>query len=795
MLVSYKWLQEYIEIPWDPEELADRLTMAGLEVEGLQPLAGDLSRFYVGYVESCEKHPRADKLQICIVDVGEQGKFKIVCGAPNVAAGQKVPVALEGAKLPNGMEIVHTEIRGEPSKGMICSQQELGISDDHEGIWVLPEDLIPGSPLAESIGLDDVILDVSVYANRPDCMSVLGIAREVAALTGGHVQMPAIDYVEKEQAITERTSITVENEELCPRYTASLLDGITLQPSPLWMQLRLRAAGMRPINNVVDITNYVMLETGQPLHAFDFDQLKENRIVVRTAREGEKMVSLDGVTRELTPAMLMICDAHDPKCIGGVMGGLDSEVTERTNTILLETANFAALNIRRTSRALGLSSESSARFEKGIDASGTMFANKRAIHLLQKFASAQAYAGHIDINSVHRELTTIEFDLNEMERILGITIPKKEIKSILESLEFTVDKWESELWDITVPSHRPDVEIQADVIEEIVRIWGLDKVPVSLPHDSSSDGGQSTRLIVSDQLRQILVGTGIQEALSYSFGREDNNDRLLRFNKPMIKIQNPISEDLIALRHSLLPGLLSAISLNSSRQQYRVALFEIGATYIGEAESDKQPKEEMQLGITLWGRRNPINWGYAEENYDFYDIKGILETLLPKSPELTWTGGKNPSFHPGRQGSIMFNGEEIAVYGEIHPAVQRNFRVPGRVYAAEIYFERILELFFATPYFAELPRFPAVERDLAVVIDKDQPVGDLMNYLQSLSGEILQEVLVFDVYEGKPIPEDKKSVAFSFRFQADRTLKDDEVNKIMDQCLQGLQSKYGADIR
>lgn len=795
MLVSYKWLQEYVEIPWDPQELADKLTLAGLEVEGIEPLTGDLSRVYVGYVLSCEKHPQADKLQICQVDVGKQGKYSIVCGAPNVAEGQKVPVALIGAKLPNGMEIVKTEIRGVTSAGMICSQQELGLSEDSEGIWVLPKELEKGAPLAETLDLDDVILDVSVYANRPDCMSVLGIAREVAALTGGHVKMPAIDYTEKEETIDEHTSITVKNTELCPRYTAALLDDISLDASPLWMQLRLRSAGMRPINNVVDITNYVMLETGQPLHAFDFDRLEERRLVVRTAHDGEEMVSLDGESRTLTPEMLMICDARDPKCIGGVMGGLDSEVTDDTSTILLETANFAALNVRRTSRALGLSSESSARFEKGIDASGTLFASKRAIHLLQNLAEAKVYAGHIDINSIHKEPTKIRFDLNEVKRILGIAISKKTMKTILESLDFTITEINDVLWEITVPSHRPDVEIPADVVEEIVRIWGLEKVPASLPHDSSADGGQSERMTISDKLRQVLVGAGVQEALSYSFGRNDNNERLLRFNQPMIKIQNPISEDLVALRHSILPGILTAINLNASRQQSRVALFEIGATYIGDIQANKQPKEEVQLAIALWGRRNPINWGLQEENYDFYDIKGLLETILPKSSDLVWTKGDNPSFHPGRQGSIKYNGEEIAIYGEIHPAVLRNFKISGRVYAAEIYFERILELFALQPYFVELPKYPSVERDLAVVIDKSQPIGELMDYLQSLSGEILREVLVFDVYEGQPIAEDKKSVAFAFRFQADRTLKDQEVNQIIEQCLQGLQSKYGAEIR
>ncbi len=794
MLVSYKWLQDYVHIPWDPEELASRLTMSGLEVEGISPLAPDLAGVYVGLVVEAEQHPNADSLKLCSVDVGQQGTYSIVCGAPNVAKGQTVAVALEGAKLPGGLEIKPTEIRGVLSKGMICSQEELGISDDHDGIWVLPEGLMPGQPIVSALDLDDVILDVSVYANRPDCMSVLGVAREVAALTGGELRMPQVDYVEIDTPVTERTNVTVEDSQLCPRYTAALLEGVSLGESPLWMQLRLKGAGMRPINNVVDITNYVMLETGQPLHAFDFEQLAEGRLVIRKAKPGEKMQTLDEVERELSPEMLLICDAQDPKCVAGVMGGLDSEVTEQTTTILLETANFASLNIRRTSRALGLSSESSARFEKGIDPSGTLFASKRAIHLLQKLAQVRVYAGHIDVDSSSKEPTIIDLPLEEVDRLLGVAVPQKNSREIMERLEFVVEPVSPELWRVRVPSHRPDVKVAADLIEEIVRIWGLENLPSTLPADTSSSGGQSTRATVADQIRSVLVGAGIQEALTYSFGRSDNNDRLLRFNQPMMMVQNPISEDLAGLRHSLLPGLLTAIGLNASRQQTRVALFEIGANYVGPVPVTKQPLEEMQLSLALWGQRNPMSWGLAEEDYDFYDLKGILELLLPQS-ELVWKKGENPSYHPGRQGSVRLGDQEVVVYGEVHPGVLRNFKISGRVYAAEIKLEQIVDLFISTPSFRSLPKYPGVDRDLAFVVDKSQGVGDLMEHLKELGGELLQDITIFDVYEGKSIAEGKKSVAFSLRFQGDRTLTDDEINVIMERCVQGLHLKFGAEIR
>lgn len=794
MLVSYKWLQDYVDIPWGPEELAHRLTMAGLEVEGVTPLAPDLPKVFVGKVLEINKHPDADKLAVCKVEVGEQGEFSIVCGAPNVRAGQTVPVALVGACLPGGLEIKPTKIRGVASEGMICSQDELGIGEDHEGIWVLPNDLQSGEPLVDALGLDDVILDISVYANRPDCMSIIGIAREVAALTKGELRLPAVDYVELDTSITEQTSVSVEDKERCTRYTAALAKGVTLAESPLWMQMRLKGAGMRPINNVVDITNYVMLETGQPLHAFDFEKLAEGRLVIRRAEPKETIVTLDGEERELTTEMLVICDAKDPKCIAGVMGGLDSEVTQQTSTILLETANFAALGTRRTCRHLGLSSESSSRFEKGVDPNGTIFASKRALHLLQDLAGAQVYAGHIDINSVSDQETVIDLKLSEVTRLLGVTIAKHTIIDILERLEFKVEELTSELLRVAVPSHRGDCEIAADLIEEVVRIWGLENLHTTLPADTSSSGGQGKELDVADHVRQVLVGAGLMEALSYSFGRPDNNDRLLRFNQPMIEVQNPISEDLSAMRHSLLPGLLNAISLNSSRQQDRVALFEIGATYVGELPLVKQPREETQLALTLWGRRNPVNWGLNEDNFDFYDLKGILEILLPAT-ELTWRQGANPSYHPGRQGSIVYQGTEIAVYGEVHPQVLRNFKISGRVYAAEIQLEKILDLFNQTPHFKNLARYPAVERDLAVVVDEQQAVGELVNHLEKSAGKLLQKTTVFDVYAGKPIPEGKKSVAFSLRFQGERTLTDDEINAIMDKCVEGLNTQFGAEIR
>ena len=794
MLVSYNWLKEYVDIPWGPYELADRLTMAGLEVEGVERLGPDLKNVHVGKVEAVKAHPNADKLTICSVNVGELGSYSVVCGAPNVKQGQTVAIALPGAVLPGGFKIAKTTIRDVASSGMLCSEKELGIGEDESGILILPDDLEIGQCLVEALGLDDMILDVSVYANRPDCMSMLGVAREVAAIGGTQIRYPAIDYVENDQHISELTSVQVENDKKCSRYTAKLLGDLKIGSSPLWMQMRLRAAGMRPINNVVDVTNYVMLELGQPLHAFDYNQLKENRVVVRTAKPGETIVTLDGETRTLNESMLVICDAEDPKCIAGVMGGQDSEVTEDTTTILLESANFEAVSVRRTSRKLGLASESAVRFEKGIDPHGTVFAAHRAAHLLERIAGAKAYSGIIDQSAVEDRKAEIELCPNRVNELLGVKVPKDDMITILKGLDFEV-KPSSDTLIVTVPSYRRDIEIEADLVEEIARIWGFEKIPTTFPVGVTTIGGQGPLLQLSDYVREVLVGAGLYEALTYSFIRPDSNARLLRNKEPeMIKIQNPISEDLSAMRHSLLPGLLSAVSTNANRQQSRAALFEIGSVYLGEVPLKTQPLEELRLGIVLWGNRHDLNWAHPEEKFDFFDVKGLLELLFQSMP-FEWETGQNDSLHPGRQGRVIYNGEEIAYYGEVHPAVLRNFRVPDRAYVAEVRLEPAAEYFGRVVEFKDLPRFPSVDRDLAVVVDALQPVGELVSLLQEEGGDILKSVTVFDVYQGKPIPADRKSVAFSLHFQADRTLVEKEVNDVMEHLIELLSTMFGAEIR
>ncbi len=799
MKVSYRWLQEFVEIPWSAQELADRLTMAGLEVESVESIAPALDQVVVGEIEEITVHPNADSLNVCQICVGEERKT-IVCGAPNVAVGMKVPVALEGVILPNGMQIKSVDLRGVKSYGMACSEVELAVGDDASGLMVLPSESPVGHSVSAALGLDDLVLDVSIYANRPDCMSMIGIAREVAALLGTRITYPNVNLVESNLPIEELASITVEAQEKCPRYSARLLQNIEIGPSPQWIQQKLRAAGMRPINNVVDITNFVMLETGQPLHAFDYDQLAEHRIVVRTALDGEELITLDGEKRSLTKDMLMICDANQSACIAGVMGGENSEVTESTTSILLESANFAAANIRRTSRRLGILSEAAARFEKGIDPHGTLLALNRAADLLHRYAAAQVAKGVLDVNHVTSHKQTVELSPKRVNQLLGTDIPEQEMISMLTSLELVIDD-SSAPWQVTVPSFRQDIELECDLIEEVARLWGFDNVPVTLPSGLTSQGSTSVTQRRCDLLRTTLVGAGLSEAINYSFVHPKNIERVglkdvERYSR-QIPLQHPLTEDYSVMRTTLIPGLLDCASRNLSRQQQRVNLFELGAVYIPEKlPLQAQPREQRYLSLLLTGPRQKSHWDVKAENYDFYDLKGYVELVLSQfSGEFVWECGEFPVFHPNRQGQIRLGKQVVGGYGEIHPRVQKEYRIVERVYVAEIDLDTLLQFPKKTSLFMALPKFPAVDRDMALLLADDVQVADVVNTLQLAGGELLKKVEVFDVYQGAQVSQGMKSVAFSFIFQGNHTLTDEVVNQQMKLMYQSVQQKYKAEIR
>lgn len=799
MKISYRWLKDYVDFTWDAEELADKLTMVGLEVESVEDLAPEITEVYVGEILEIEPHPNA-KLNICQISVGDK-VLNIVCGAPNVRVGMKVPVAVEGAVLPNGTEIKATDLRGVMSYGMACSEVELGLGEDDSGLLELPDEVTVGTDLITALSLDDQVIDVSIYANRPDCMSVIGIAREVAALAGTKLKYPTVNVVESERQITDLTSVEVIDTKKCPRYSVRVIENITITDSPLWMQQKLRTAGMRPINNVVDITNFVMLETGQPLHAFDFDKLTENRIVVRTPKTEEKtFVTLDGVERDLTAEMTLICDEKEPVCIAGVMGGENSEVTSETKNILLESANFAAANIRRTSRAISVSSEAAARYEKGIDPSSTVIAVDRAAALLAEYANGSVACGIIDVDNSGAEEKNIKLRPQRVNQLLGTEIPELTMVEILEHLEFTIDQ-SHQPWLVTVPAFRRDLELETDLIEEIGRYWGFENIPTTLPGGSSAQGGESYSLTVRDQLRARLVGYGLSETMSYSFV-SPNSLKLSKLSEVdeyanTIPLANALTEDLAVMRTTLMPSLLDCVTRNVNRQQSRVSLFEISSIFVAqELPLLNQPQEPLRISVALSGARQPQHWSIGEETYDIYDIKGVVEGILAEfSADYQWLVGDLPLFHPGRQGQVTIGDQVIAKYGEVHPDVQKSYRIPDLVYLAEIDLEALLAYPSLTPEFKPLPKFPASDRDMAILVAEDTPVAEIVTILQEAGGDILRTVEVFDVYQGKQIEAGKKSVAFAFVFQSDHTLTDEEINRQMDLMYQAVKDNYNAVIR
>ncbi len=797
MKISYDWLKQYISVPWGPQELADKLTMAGLEVEGISSLAPKISGVYVGQIMEVEPHPQAE-LVVCQISIGER-QLQIVCGAPNAKVNLKVPVAIPGAVLADGTKIATTNLRGVMSYGMACSEAELGLSEDNSGLMELPNETQVGQDLVEALGLDDQILDVSIYANRPDCMSLIGIAREVAVLANTSVKHPKIDFIELETKIEDLTSVQVDDEEKCPRYCGRVLLDVKVGPSPLWLQQRLRASGMRPINNIVDITNFVMLEMGQPLHAFDYDKLAGNRIVVRTPKaEEEKFITLDGVERDLTLDMLLICDADVPVCIGGVMGGLNSEVTSETRNIFLEAANFAPVSIRRTGHKLGISSEALIRFEKGIHPELTLVALDRAAQLMQEYAGAQVVNGIIDVNNARTHQPVIDFSPEAANLLLGTNIPSSTMVDIFTSLELTVDK-STHPWRVTIPSFRRDLELECDLIEEVARFWGFHRIPVTLPKGGQR-GGQNKALEAVDALKSTLVGVGLNEIITYSFVNPSGMQKS-RLNDSsgfqMIKLMNPLTEDYQAMRTRLIPSLLECAVYNVNRQQERLSLFEFGSIYLAEELPLKErPLEKRKLGLLLYGQRSRIHWAAKPEYFDFYDLKGLVELVCEKfSGEFNFIKGDLAIFHPGRQGRIEFAGQIIGEFGELHPAVQKDYGIPNRIYLAEIELDNLLEYTKLEPKFKSLPRFPAVLRDMALIVPQDMEVESITNVLEQAGGDLLTQINVFDVYQGGQVETGHKSVAFSFIFSANRTLTDEEVNNTLDLMYREVSEKCGAVIR
>ena len=812
MRVSLEWLADFVDIDPSDEALAGRLAgdlpMVGLEVETAGRPGGAAAGFLVAEVLSAGKHPNADNLKLCRVD-GGAGEYQVVCGAPNVAAGQRVVLAPPGATLPGGQKVEAVRIRGEMSEGMICSERELGIGEDHSGILVLEGDPAPGTPAADLLGLDDVILDIGITPNRADCLSVLGVAREVAAILGKKLRIPSVEVVEEDEAETgSLCAVGILDPDKCPRYVARVIRGVRVGPSPAWMRRRIRAAGMRPISNIVDVTNYVMLTLGQPLHAFDLDLLAGREIVVRRWKAGDgPFATLDGQERNMTRDDLMICDAGRPVAIGGVMGGANSEIHDASANVLLESAYFAPPTIRRTRRRLGLSSEASYRFERGVDPAGTRRAADWAIELMRRAAGGRIARGAVDAHPAPVRPARVPLRRGRVCALLGKEIGSAEIRRELEALGMEVWEEEEGRFEVSVPAFRPDVEREIDLIEEVARRLGYGGIPSTLPATKFPPAPRSLLKSREAAAREAMVSAGFHEAITYSFVSRAALVRLGRGGEDVVGLQNPLSAEVEVMRTTLLAGLLECVALNLNRGAEEVRLFETGRTFHRNGEGPL-PGEVNRIAAVaaegaapaLW-REGPVPGGDPSLPPRLYDLKGALEHIarLLRLPPLAFgpLAGRAPSFDPALGAVVRAGGTGVGWLGMFPRAVSEGLGIHPLLAAFELDMDALAGIEVQPRRFEALPRFPASPRDLAVVIKEEVPHAEAEAVIREGGGGILESVQLFDVYRGGALAErGEKSLAYSLVFRhKDRTLTDEEVNGAFASILARLSERLGGRLR
>jgi len=842
MDISNRWLRRYVDVDLSPDDLAEELTMAGLEVEGVDRVGTRLDGVVVGRVEAVREHPNADRLLLCDVDLGEAGgnPVQIACGAPNVAAGQTVPVATVGTTLmlpdrddPEARTPVTIEardIRGESSRGMICAEDELGLSDDHSGIMVLDDTADVGEPFidylyARDIEPEDAIFDIGLTPNRPDAASHLGVARDVAALTGSDLRRPEVDRPEEGGPAADEVSVEIEDVAGCPRYVALVVRNVDIRESPLWLKRRLTAIGLRPRNNVVDITNFVMHECGQPLHAFDLDRLAGPEIRVRSTPDDEtSFTTLDGEERDLPEGALLICDADEPVALAGIMGGQNSEVSADTTNVLIESAYFDPSTIRRTAKALKLQTDSSYRFERGVDRDGQVWAAARAADLMTDLAGGERVPGMVDAHPEPPPVRTVRLRTDRMRDVLGMDVPTDTAESLLTKIGFEVERGDDVL-HCTVPTWRPDVSIEEDLIEEVARLYGYDRIPepdkVPVPNRvPQPEAGDALR----KQVRRLLRGRGFREIYTNSMLPKD---RAERFNEPVasgngpseaapvVETMNPISEEMRSMRPRLLPGALEVMQFNRNRGQKALRLFEFGHVY-RTAAAGEEPlvggyHEHEALLIALTGPHAPTGWDTDERDSDFFDLKGVVETLLddlgvleavtmtPRSADASANGRVPITSHRLDVYVPAETGEEpVGTLARVTDDVASDFDLDRPVFVAEFHWSRLAELAARVSErgtYTSVSRYPVVERDLAVLAGSGQPVGPMVETIRTTGAPLLNTVDVFDVYEGEGIEEGTKSLAFTLRFGADRTLTDEEVDDRMTAIVDALRDEHGAELR
>jgi phenylalanyl-tRNA synthetase beta chain len=806
MKVSLSWLKDYVPIEMDPSDLAEALTMVGLEIESVSDRYGYLDTVYVGRIEEITPHPNADKLHLCQVDTG-QGKVSVVCGAPNTKTGMLSPIALPGTEFPEGFVLEKSVIRGQASEGMLCSEGELGLGEDRSEIMDLDPSLSVGDKLASALALSDTVFEIEITPNRPDCLSVIGVAREIAAIQKVSLTYPDFKLVDKGNTISERTSIKIEAPDHCPRYVARLLEDIKVKPSPFWLQERLLSIGQRPINNIVDVTNFVLMETGQPLHAFDFDFLAENRIVVRTAGKGETFVTLDQKERVLDPEMLMICDGQKAVAVGGVMGGLNSEIEDSTTRVLLESAYFNPISIRRTSKRLGLSTDASHRFERGVDPAGQIAAANRAAKLMVELGGGRLISGLIDEYPKPQSPKSLKLSVKNTNRLLGTQVQRKEVANLLKSIEFTVEKKGSkkdeDFLTVTPPSFRVDISRPQDLMEEVARLSGYNHIPTTFPAMPATGRSFHKQIDVRNRTRRLMTGLGFREITNYSFMHQQSADRLrLKTNDPRrqrVDILNPLTEDQAAMRTSLVPGLLGTVHYNFSQQIKNLKIFEIGKIFINENPRDLPSEPEILAG--LWtGSRYAASWHDQAADCDFYDIKGVVEGLLNAlqidGTQFTRLPENECAYtRAGHTAQILRNGTLLGQVGEIHPEVLANYDLKQPAFLFELDIEQLLPLIKDAKQSKPLPKFPAIFRDITIIVDRDIETQKIVAEGDNLAEALVESFNLLNVFEGKPIAEGKKSVSLRVTYRsAYKTLQDEDVAPIHQSIADRLVKAFKASL-
>lgn len=805
MLVSVKWLREMVPFEVGVQELADRLTMLGLEMEEFIRPFEEIEDVVVGHVLTCEKHPEADKLSVCTVDVGEGDPLNIVCGAPNVAAGQKVPVAKVGTTLPGGLKLKKAKIRGVASQGMICAEDELGLGDDHEGIMVLSEDAAIGDRLVDALNMDDLVMDIGITPNRADCLSILGVAREVAMAYGLPITLPPLDIAAVEDASLEPASkvmdIEIADPDLCPAYRGRVIQGVSVAKSPAWMRYRLIAHGMRPISNMVDITNYILMETGQPLHAFDLSLLKGGKIRVAPAEEGMKFTTLDDQERTLTADDLLIWDGERPVALAGVMGGQNTEVNDATNSVFLESAVFKPINVRRTAHRLIIPSEASYRFERGVDQPGSRIAMDRAATLMAQLGGGRVAPGSTEAEPAPWTNRVINFRAQRARKLLGIDeLADDFCHTTLVNMGCETTELSPGVWQVTAPSHRLDLEREVDLVEEVGRVFGMDRIPTVSPHlakSLESPAMADTEFGFISKLKAWGRGVGLNEAINYSFVGQKDLDRLGMSEEDRVPVANPLTEEQDVLRTVLAPGLLYSMKVNLAQGQERLRLFEHARIFHSDASSETGAREAGRLGILLHGPREREGWPHSREAADYLDIKGLVEHLLESLglPEAAFAMA--PAEHEAQSYLspcvlVTLDGEALGTIGRVQPEVADDYHARAAVWLAELDADMLRARYTAAiPVWEELPKFPSVKRDITLTVPAGIAAGRVLEAFRGQSSKIMTGVILQDLFE--PTGEEghgARNLTFRLTFRhADKTLKDKDVDKEMERMAQAVMKE------